>query len=275
MNDIRKPSASLTILTALAAEAEILAGRKKFKKEANVFILEQHSSKSGTTAIIQCGIGRDRLLRVAVPQLGNSSVVGNIGVSGGLASDLTPGTVILGDPILTSAHQHTGYRASYTPNAQLLNILEASLKENAFPYRRGPILCSPQPIESPENKAAAHLKTGALAVDMESAGAAEAARQAGLPFFCIRVVCDPAGRRVEKKLFVGVDKEGNNQPMQLIRPLIREPWLVAHLFMMARDFTQALASMQRVWNIACKPLVTLDLTIANGDSTTRAPYGDL
>ena len=262
MNNISKPAAALTILTALAAEAETLAGRKKQKKEENIFVLGQHTSKSGTTVIIQCGIGCDRLLRVAVPQLKNTSVVGNIGVSGGLAPDLTPGTVILGDRILTSAHHHSGYQAIYTPNPQLLDTLESTLRENAIPYRRGSLLCTSHPIESPENKAAAYLKTGALAVDMESAGAAEAARQAALPFFCIRVVCDPASRRLEKKLFVGVDKEGNNQPMQLLKPLIREPWLLVHLFIMARDFSQGLAGMRRVWNVARTPLVNL----ANGDS---------
>lgn len=271
MNDICKPSAPLTILTALAAEAETLAGRKKQKKEENSFVLGQHTSRSGTTAIIQCGIGRDRLLRFAVSQLKNTSVVGNIGVSGGLAPDLTPGTVILGDRILTRVHHHTGYQAIYTPSPQLLDTLESTLRENAFPYRRGSLLCASQPIESTENKAAAYLKTGALAVDMESAGAAEAARQAVLPFFCIRVVCDPASRRLEKKLFSGVDKEGNNQPMQLLKPLIREPWLLAQLFIMARDFSQGLAGMRRVWNVARTPLVNF----ANGDSTARAPQGDL
>ncbi len=271
MNDICKPSAPITILTALAAEAEALAGRKKNKKEENIFVLGQHTLKGGTTAIIQCGIGRDRLLRVAVPQLKNASVVGNIGVSGGLAPDLTPGTVILADQILSSVHHHTGYQAIYTPSPQLLDILESTLKENAVSYRRGSLLCTSQPIESPENKASAYLKTGALAVDMESAGAAEAARQVALPFFCIRVVCDPAGRRVEKKLFVGVDKEGNNQPMQLLKPLMREPWLLANLFMMARDFTRALAGMRRVWNVVNKPLANL----TDGDSTPRAPHGNI
>ncbi|NOQ47329.1 MAG: hypothetical protein GQ559_11795 [Desulfobulbaceae bacterium] len=271
MNDIRKPPAVLTILTALAGEAKTLVERKKNKKKDTTFVSRRHTSESGTTVIIQCGIGRDTLLRVAAPQLKNTSIVGNIGVSGGLAPDLVPGTVILGDQIVTSGNHHTTYQAIYTPSAQLLDILESTLKKNALPYRRGPLLCTPQPLDSPEKKAAAYLKTGALAVDMESAGAAEAARQAALPFFCIRVVCDPAGRRVEKKLLAGVDNRGNSRPMQLINPLIRRPWLLAHLFIMARDFYRALAGMRRVWNVAQKPLVDF----ADSNSTARASYSDL
>ncbi len=271
MNDIRRTPAPLTILTALAAEAETLVGHKRNKKIYNMFIPGPHSSENSATEIIQCGIGRDALLRIAAPQLKNSTIIGNIGVSGGLAPDLKPGTVILGDRILNNEKHHAVYQDVYTPSAQLLAFLESILKKNDVPYRRGTLLCAPQPVDSPENKAAAYLKTGALAVDMESMGAAEAARQAGLPFFCIRVVCDPAGRRLEKKLFTGVDSRGNSQPMRLINPLIRRPWLLAYLFMMARDFSLALAAMRTVWNVVQKPLADL----AAGNSAARTSHGYL
>jgi len=268
MNDIRRTAAPLTILTALAAEAETLVGHKK---KHNIFSPGLHLSENDTTQIIQCGIGRDSLLRVAAPQLKNSSIIGNIGVSGGLASDLKPGTVILGDRILNNENHDTSYRDVYTPSAPLLAFLESILKENNVPYKSGPLLCTLQPVDSPDDKSAAYLKTGALAVDMESVGAAEAARQAGLPFFCIRVVCDPAGRRLEKKLFAGVDSRGNSRPMRLINPLIRRPWLLAYLFMMAQDFSQALTGMRQVWNVVQKPLADL----AVGNSVARPSNGHL
>lgn len=247
MDDKCKASTSLTVLTALAAEAEALAGRKKRTQEETVIVLEKHSSTERITRIVQCGIGCDTLLRIALPQIQDTAIVGNIGVSGGLAPDLEPGTVILGDQIVTSTHLHGDYRKTYAPSVQLLDSLEATLKKKKFPYRRGALLCSLHPLESPEEKAAAYLKTGALAVDMESAGAARAAGQAGLPFFCIRVVCDPARRRVAEKLFAGVDTEGNNQPMRLIKPLLREPWLLIQLLGMARDFNCSLSGMRQVW----------------------------
>ncbi len=255
MNDICKPSAPLTILTALAAEAETLAGRKKKNQKENILIPDTHVPGGKSTVIIQCGIGRDRLLNTALPLLADTSVVGNIGISGGLAPDLASGTVILAEQIITRAQQQTGYQAIYAPDGQLLDILESTLKEHTIPYRRGSLLCTPHPLEHPADKAAAYLETGALAVDMESTGAAEAARQKGLPFCCIRVICDPASRRVEKKLFDGVDNQGNNRPSQLIRPLIRQPWLIASLVSMARDFNRGLIGMRQVWSVVHKPLL--------------------
>ena len=118
MNDINKPSAVLIILTALAAEAETLIRRKNNNEDT-----AQHACLNSTTSVIQCGIGRDTLLGVAVPQLKNSSIVGNIGVSGGLAPDLVQGTVILGERILTGDNNNTTYQDIYIPNMQLLEIL--------------------------------------------------------------------------------------------------------------------------------------------------------
>lgn len=271
MDDIRKPSTDLIILTALAAEAETLIGRKKNPYKDNTLVLEQHTPENSIISVIQCGIGRDTLLAVAAPQLKDSSIVGNIGVSGGLAPDLAPGTVILGDRILTDEKNNTTYQDAYIPNAQLLDILELLLRKNGLPYRRGALLCTKQPLDTIEKKATAYLKTGALAVDMESAGAAEAARQKASSFFCIRIICDPAGRKVEKDLLAGVDSQGNSRPMRLISPLIRRPWLLAPLLIMARDFTLALAGMRQVWNVIQKPLVDF----ACSHSTTRASDGDL
>ena len=273
MDDIRKPSADLIILTALAAEAKALTGRNKNTNTDNMPVpgLGQHISENNTTSVIQCGIGCDTMLGAAASRLKDSSIVGNIGVSGGLAPDLVPGMVILGDRILTGEKNSTTYQDTYIPSAQLLDIVERVLKKNGLPYRRGTILCKEQPLDNMEKKAFAYLETGALAVDMESAGAAEAARRKVLPFFCIRIICDPAGRKVEKDLFAGVDSQGNSRPMRLINPLIRHPGLLVPLLIMARDFTLALANMRRVWNVVQKPLA--DFACSN--STTRAADSDL
>lgn len=271
MDDIRKPSADLIILTALAAEAKTLIGRKKNSDNTNMFSLEQRVPENSTISVVQCGIGCDALLAVAASQLKDSSIVGSIGVSGGLAPDLIPGTVILGDRIVIDQKNNTTFQETYLPNAKLLDALELVLRKSGLPYRRGTLLCTKQPLDTVEKKATAYLKTGALAVDMESAGAAEASRQKGASFFCIRIICDPAGRKIEKDLLAGVDSQGNNSPLQLIRPLIRRPWLLAPLLIMARDFTLALAGMRRVWNVVQKPLVDF----ACSHSTARAPDRDL
>jgi adenosylhomocysteine nucleosidase len=268
MTDHHRPPVLLTMLTALAAEAEALTRHTKTTRKENRIVPGGHAG-GGATAIIQCGLGRDAVLRKGASQLNQTLLVGNIGVSGGLAPDTEPGTIIIGERILTSGDgpESSTYRDIYTADQQIIALLEATLQENDLPCRRGALLCVQQPITRPEDKAAAYLETGALAVDMESAGAAEAARLAGIPFFSIRVICDPARRKIAEKLFVGVDSRGNNRPARLIKPLIRRPWLLAQLLMMARDFSCALSSIERVWNVVEQPL--LDLA---ADRSTKSEF---
>jgi nucleoside phosphorylase len=259
MDTLQTPAASLTILTALAAEAEAL-DRQKQKTDPTGAANTLASGKQ-TTKIIQCGIGRDTLLRIAAPQLKRTQLVGNIGVSGGLTADLKPGMVILADRILTAGrNRNSTYQAVYTPNSQILAVLESNLQKKGVPYRRGSLLCTRYPLESPEKKRAAQLETGALAVDMESSGAAEAARLAALPFFCMRLVCDPAERWLDTRLLAGVDSQGNNRPGRLIKPLLRRPWSLRNLLLMAHDFNRALAGMQQAWSVVRGPLVDYTVT---------------
>ena len=272
MDDIRRPEVFLTVLPALAAEADALIQPKKIERENKTFVPVRHTS-DGLTSVIQCGIGRDTFLAVAASCLKQTAIVGNIGVSGGLASDMAPGTVILGERILCNGDAGQGSldKDGYTASQRLLDFLESTLEKNALPCRRGSLLCRQEPLIYSEDKAAAFLKTGALAVDMESAGAAEAARRAGVPFFSIRIICDPVERKLAGELFAGVDRQGNSRPLRLIKPLVRHPWLLVSLLMMARDFSCALASMERVWNVVGQPLV--DLAAADS-SSARTFKGD-
>ena len=248
----------LTVLTALAAEADVLIPPKKNKRN-NRTCMPVRYTDDGLTSVIQCGIGRDAVSGVAASQLEQTTIVGNIGVSGGLASNMAPGTVILGERIFCTGD--TGQclfdREEYITGQRLLDFLESTLKQHAIPCQRGSLLCGQEPLLSPADKAAAFLKTGALAVDMESAAAAEAAGQAGVPFFSIRIICDPVERELAGELFAGVDRQGNNRPLRLLKPLVRHPSLLLSLLLMARDFSCALASMERVWNVVRQPLVDL------------------
>ena len=255
MDDSHRADILLTILVALAAEAKALAPSSGTAEKKSMPI---RYACGASTSIIQCGIGRDAVLQAAAPPcLPVEAIVGNIGVSGGLAPDLVPGTVVLGERIITpvGGERTSRYRESYALNRQLVDFLEATLEKNMVPCRRGPLLCTQDPITLPEDKAKAFLKTGALAVDLESAAAAEAAVGAGLPFFVLRVVCDPADRRLTKALFAGVDSQGNNRPARLLKPLIRRPWLLVSLCRMGRDFSVALAAMERAWKVIRQPLV--------------------
>ena len=148
-----------------------------------------------------------------------------------------------------------------------MDMLEAVLKEQGIGYRRGMVLCVDEPLLTPADKARAHGRTGALAVDMESAAVAEVALQKGTPFFCLRVICDPAERGVERELLQGVDYRGNSRPFHLMAAVCRRPRLVGGLLRMAGDFSQAAAGMRRAWDVIRQPL----LDFSSAESSARSP----
>ena len=231
MNNFSHHQPGAAIMTALAAERKILA---------------THSLSD--ISIYQCGMGCESAYGKA-SGLPAGTMVGSIGVSGGLAPDLAPGSVIVADTVYTQCRQSVCPQDLYYPDAQLTALLEMALRGQGIDYRRGPVLCVDRPMLTPAAKARAHYRTGALAVDMESAGVAEAARRKGLPFFCLRVICDPAWRGVAPELMKGVDDRGNSRPFHLAAAVGRRPRLFFSLLRMAGDFYQAAASMRRTWKV--------------------------
>ncbi len=249
MNKFHYQPPRLTIVTALAAERKILAGLS-----------------APDISLLQSGMGCESAYRQA-SGLPAGTMLGNIGVSGGMAPGLAPGTIILVDGIYNQCVRPACLKTSYQPDVALVDMVESVLKEQGIGYRRGMVLCVDEPLLTPADKARAHDRTGALAVDMESAGVAEAALRTGSPFFCLRVVCDPAERGLEQALLAGVDHRGNSRLLPLLAAVCRRPSLVSGLVRMAGDFSQAAAGMRRAWKAIRQPL--LDFS----QSAARSPDG--
>jgi adenosylhomocysteine nucleosidase len=248
----------LVVLTALAAEAKAIkstagadvAGRHTQLKHG------PHEYRAARRALhirtVQCGMGRDRVFHGAA--LADAWGVGSIGISGGLAPGMPRGAIVLAERIVESvAGKNTKYH-KYLPDEQLLDKLETALRLSGITYRRGAILCSAKPLLTASEKAAAHGTTGAIAVDMESGGAAAAAAAQSLPFFSVRVICDPAERSLDGRLLKGVDPEGNGRPLRMLVTVLKNPWLIVGAVRVARDFSVAMASLRRTWPIIQAPL---------------------
>lgn len=242
MNNFHKKHCRLIILTVIGAERKILVG-KAMKAE-------------GTTRIIQCGMGCRGVFDVGLG-LSEGTIIGSIGLSGGLAPGLPPGTIVLVESIHNHCRQPDYLQPRYQLDSHLVDLMESVLNSQGIECRRGSLLCASQPLFSVQDKAAAYFKTGAIAVDMESAGAAEAAMRLGLPFFCLRVICDPAERTLAGELLNGVDEKGNSRPFRLLGALCRRPRLIADLWRMVGDYSRAATGMGRAWEVIEKPLLDI------------------
>ncbi len=230
---------SLLLLVALAAEAAVLERSCR------------QQTAGSAVRVLRCGIGCNAVLRAARLHDSAAGLVGSIGVSGGLAPDLAPGTVVVAGRIRA---RHPELDPVYDCTPAVADLLERLLRAAGVPWRRGTLLCVDEPLLTPEAKLAAHRRSGALAVDLESAAAAHVARAAGRPFFCLRVICDPATRRLAPELLRGVDMEGNTRPLRLLTSLTSRPWLLIRLLRMARDFSMARRGMAQAWQTVCGPL---------------------
>ena len=90
-------------------------------------------------------------------------------------------------------------------------------RAGAFPWARLALSTTPQ------QKQALFARTGAVAVDMESAAIAEVAASRGLPFVAVRAVLDPAARSLPQSAVGAVDSSGRLLVKDLVRALLRHP----------------------------------------------------
>jgi adenosylhomocysteine nucleosidase len=86
-------------------------------------------------------------------------------------------------------------------------------------------------------------KTGALAVDLESAIVANAAEAARIPFLVLRAIADPATRELPPAALLAFSGEKNTVLLRLITELLRQPRQIAALLMLAFEAQCALAAL--------------------------------
>ena len=136
----------------------------------------------------------------------------SFGVAGGLAPNLRPGTWIVGSEILYGEARF----ATHKPWSK--NIL-ASMPDAVY----GTIAGASAPIAQTRAKAALHIETGAVAVDMESHIVANVAVAHGLPMVAVRVIIDPAEHPLPRVAVVSLRSNGAVDIAALIRLAIENP----------------------------------------------------
>ena len=107
----------------------------------------------------------------------------SFGVAGGLAPHLRPGTCVVGSAVISGSNRMP---ISHEWSQKLLQTIPDSVS--------GTLLGVPAPVAHPDDKRALYLKTGAIAVDMESHIVAAVGLAHELPVAAIRVITDPAKR---------------------------------------------------------------------------------
>jgi hopanoid-associated phosphorylase len=148
----------------------------------------------------------------------------SFGLAGGLAENLRPGDLVVAKAIVAADATfrcHDGWVANLArllPQAHLGDMAGVDAA-----------------VGSPKAKSALHTHCGALAVDMESHGAARFAQDNGLPFAALRAIADPRSRALPQAALVGMKNDGSPDILAVLAALARQPAQLPGLIQTAFD----------------------------------------
>ena len=208
----------ILIVTGLVQEARIAAG-------------------PGMTVI--CSSSDPKQLRALLATFDPSTIRGVIsfGVAGGLCPSLKSGDVVVATEVMAGDSR-------WVAGLALSEELIAGTGLGRRRVVQGGLAGVEKVVAAQAGKAALHLKTGAIAVDMESHIAAAYAAESGLPFAALRVVSDPAGRALPELAMAAIKPNGDVDLRKVLRGVARNPLTLRALVSTGLDFNRALRSLR-------------------------------
>lgn len=167
----------------------------------------------------------------------------SFGICGGLDPALPPGTVVVAHRIALpeGGSLHFDGRWARAIAARIPNA------------RVAPLLGADTVALTAADKSALFARHSVPAVDMESRGVAEAAREAKIPFVALRVVADPAERSLPPLTVDAINVHGRLRPLRVLMGLLRRPRDLPALFALARDARRAYAALAAATAAALVP----------------------
>ena len=171
---------------------------------------------------------------------GDIAGVISIGLGGALSPHLKVGDAVIADQIF-----HDGRLGSGSETWRCDNGWRVRLAARLPHAHLGPLAGSDAIIADAETKAALYLKTGALAVDMESQVAARFAAGRGLPLAALRVISDDARHVLPPAALVAMKPDGGIALGRVLGSLLRHPLQVPALIRTARTSNRAFAELLR------------------------------
>jgi adenosylhomocysteine nucleosidase len=187
--------------------------------------------------VICSGNGKDLAASLARAIAEGATGVVSFGVAGGLSPALRPGTCIIGSAILFETDRINRIDTDYDWSERLLQTIPGAV--------RGMLFGVPGPVTHPQAKAALYMKTGAIAVDMESHIVGGVAAAHGLPMAAIRVIADPAARAIPASALAAMRPNGTTDIAAMIWSMLKRPGDLPAVVRTALDARAARATLLR------------------------------
>ncbi len=207
------------------------------KSEAR--LAQNVARQAGADVLVRCDGPGPVQARIAAKALAAEGVAGlvSFGLAGALVAGLTPGTILLPQNIMSANGVTLAVDAGLHARA-LAALGSQSVRTEA-------LYGGTHVVATPAEKSALAQTSRAVAVDMESAGVAEIARDLGLPFLVMRAVADPADRAIPAEAQAGMGEDGGVNAFAVLAELARRPLVVPEIVQLARDTATANAALGR------------------------------
>jgi hopanoid-associated phosphorylase len=219
-------------------------------------LVQEARIAAGPGMAVICSSSDPQQLRALLSVFDPSTIRGVIsfGVAGGLDPSLKSGDVVVATEVMAGD-------ARWLAGLALNEDLFASVALGRRRVVRGSVAGAEAVVQGQSCKAALHMETGAVAVDMESHIAAAYAAEAGLPFAALRVIADPAGRALPELARAAIKPDGKIDLRAILRGIARNPRTLHGLVSTGIDFNRALKSLRgcRSFLLGGESLVPADL----------------
>lgn len=147
------------------------------------------------------------------------------GIAGALRADLRSGDLIRPGSVVTEDGTHYGTAAPHEPDHCLASVSK--------------------PLRDPGQRQRLAARTGAMAVDMESAAMAAICQREHIPFRCLRAIADDMQQRLPVWLDAGMKQDGRLAVGATALGLLRHPWDLPDLIRAGRGLRPALRRLEQ------------------------------
>ena len=177
------------------------------------------------------GMGAENSCRAARSLLERGRVRGliTLGFAGALADSLAPGEVVIADCVFEQQS-----RERFDCDAKLFPV---------GGVRRGSLLSATEVIASAAEKRRLAREWGAVAADLESAGVARAAAQAGVPFCAIKAITDTSAQSISIDFARCRSEDKGLSVRKIVREAMRSARGIRDVWMLARGARGAARSL--------------------------------
>ena len=236
----------ILIFYAFARELAVFKRRVQGRRTIGIEGLRGFHARLGTSELtaVATGLGVRRAseaARRAIEAFPAADLVIATGVAGALDETLECADLVIADRLVLEREESDTAAETYLIPAADLARFEKAVQQGSRRATAGPILTTTRILHDGAAKRAASARTGAIAVDMESAAIAAEASRRGVPFACVRAVLDTVDESIVGAELAGPD--GEVRPLAAATFMLRNPTAVSGLVRMMRTLGRATASL--------------------------------